>query len=78
MPAQSLQSYPTLQPHGHSLPGSSVHGISQARVLEWVALPSSGIEPVSPVSQTDSLPLTHLGSPDGRAIILKCSGGIKD
>ena len=35
-----------------SLPGSSVHGISQARILEWVAvspgyLPSSGIEPVS-------------------------------
>ena len=25
----------------YSLPGSSVHGISQARILEWVALPSS-------------------------------------
>ena len=25
-----------------SLPGSSVHGILQARILEWVALPSSG------------------------------------
>ena len=24
-----------------SLPGSSVHGISQARILEWVAIPSS-------------------------------------
>ena len=24
-----------------SLPGSSIHGISQARVLEWVAIPSS-------------------------------------
>ena len=24
-----------------SLPGSSVHGISQARILEWVAMPSS-------------------------------------
>ena len=24
-----------------SLPGSSVHGISQARILEWVAVPSS-------------------------------------
>ena len=35
-----------------SLPSSSVHGISQARILEWVAispgyLPDSGIEPVS-------------------------------
>ena len=25
----------------HSLPGSSVHGILQARSLEWVAMPSS-------------------------------------
>ena len=39
-----------------SLPGSSVHGILQARILEWVAfpflgdLPNPGIEPVPPVS----------------------------
>ena len=26
----------------HSPPGSSVHGISQARILEWVAFHSSG------------------------------------
>ena len=26
-----------------SLPGSSVHGILQARVLEWVAMPSSRV-----------------------------------
>ena len=38
-----------------SLPGSSVHGISQARILEWVGisssrdLPDPGIEPRSPV-----------------------------
>ena len=38
----------------YSLPGGSVHMISQARTLEWVAisffrdLPDSGIEPVSP------------------------------
>ena len=25
----------------HSPPGSSVHGILQARILEWVAVPSS-------------------------------------
>ena len=36
---------------GCSLPGSSGHGILQARILEWVAMPSSrgsldlGIEP---------------------------------
>ena len=28
----------SLQPHGHSLPGSSVHEILQARILEWVAI----------------------------------------
>ena len=28
-------------PTGCSLPGSSVHGILQARILEWVAMPSS-------------------------------------
>ena len=38
----------------YSLPSSSLHGILQARVLEWVAmgsspgdLPDSGIEPLS-------------------------------
>ena len=30
-----------LQPHGQSPPGSSVHGILQARILEWVAMLSS-------------------------------------
>ena len=35
------QSCPTLHdPMDCSLPGSSVHGIFQARVLEWVPLPS--------------------------------------
>ena len=36
------QSCPTLSnPMDCSLPGSSVHGIFQARVLEWVAIPFS-------------------------------------
>ena len=40
--AQSLQSCLTLcDPMDYSLPGSSVHGIIQARILEWVAVPSS-------------------------------------
>ena len=40
--AKSLQSCPTLcNPMGCSLPGSSVHGILQERILEWVAMPSS-------------------------------------
>ena len=40
--AQSLQSCTTLcNPIDDSLPGSSDHGILQARILEWVAMPSS-------------------------------------
>ena len=39
MRAKSLQSCPTLyDPMDCSLPGSSVHGLLQARILEWVAL----------------------------------------
>ena len=42
MYAKSLQSCPTLcDPMNCSLPGSSVHGVLQARILEWVAMPSS-------------------------------------
>ena len=40
--AKSLQSCPTLcDAMDCSPPGSSVHGIFQARILEWVAMPSS-------------------------------------
>ena len=43
MCAQSLQLCLTLcNPMDYSPPGSSVHGILQARRLEWVAIPSSG------------------------------------
>ena len=31
----------SLRPHGLRLPDSSVHGISQTRILEWVAIPFS-------------------------------------
>ena len=31
----------SLRPMNCTLPGSSVHGILQARILEWVAVPSS-------------------------------------
>ena len=51
-------------------PGSSVHRILQARVLEWVAvlfsrgdLPNPGIKPGSPALQADSLPTELLGKP---------------
>ena len=56
------QSCPTLcDPLDCSPPGSSVHGILQARILEWVAipfskgnLPNSGIKLGSPKLQIDS------------------------
>ena len=57
MHAKSLQSCLTLcNPMDCSLPGSSLHGILQARILEWVAMSSSressdpGIKPVSLMS----------------------------
>ena len=51
-----------------SPPSSSVHGILQARILEWVApppgdLPNPGIEPRSPTLQADSLPAELPGKP---------------
>ena len=52
-----------------SPPGFSVHGILQAKILDWVAMPSSRgssdpwIEPMSPALQVDSLLLSHGGSP---------------
>ena len=58
-----LQLCPTLcNPIVCTPPGSSVHGILQARILECVAIPSPGnlpnpgIEPGSPALQADSLP----------------------
>ena len=44
--AKSLQSFLSLcNPMEHSLPGSSVHGIIQARILECVACPPPGYLP---------------------------------
>ena len=67
MCAKLLQLYLTLwDPMDCSLPGSPVHGILQARILEWAAISSSrgssypGIEPtflMSPPWQAGSLPL---------------------
>ena len=50
-----------------SPPGSSVHGISQARILEWVAIPfsrgllDSGMETASAALQAYSLPCEPAG-----------------
>ena len=49
---KSLQSCPTFcNPMDCSPPGSSVHWILQARILEWVAMPSSR-GPSQPRDQT--------------------------
>ena len=52
-----------------SPPGSSVHGISPARTLEWAAISFSrgpswpGIRPMPPALQAASSPLSHLERP---------------
>ena len=55
-------------------PGSSVHGILQARILEWVAIPFSipfpsllphpGIELMSPALKAESIPSEPPGKPN--------------
>ena len=54
----------------NNLPASSVHGILQVRILEWVAIYSSrgssftqGLNPHLLHWQADSLPVSYLGSP---------------
>ena len=61
--SEVAQLCPTLcYPVDCSPPGSSIHGIFQARVLKWVAISFSrgssqrGIKPWSPALQADTLP----------------------
>ena len=55
-----------------SPPGSSVYEILQARILEWVSIPSAGdlpnpgTEPGSLTLQADSLPSKPPGNPGKR------------
>ena len=71
----------------YSTPGSSVHGIFQARILEWVAFrflgdpPDQGIKPGSPALQADFFFLTISTTKEANpvyhtsphwAIFLKC------
>jgi len=50
--------------------GYTVHGILQAKILEWVAISfpgdllNPGIEPRSPALQVDSLPVEPPGKPE--------------
>ena len=73
MKALVARSCPTLcDPMDCSPPDSSVHGILQARILEWVVvcfsrdLPDPGIEPWSPALQVDSSPSEPSGKPETR------------
>ena len=52
-------------PTDYSLPGSFVHGILQARILEWVDFPFSraSSQPRTPALQADSLPSELPGKP---------------
>ena len=65
MKVKVAQSCPTLcDPMDYT-----AHGILQARILEWVAvpfsrdLPNPGIKPRSPTLQVDSLPAEPQGKP---------------
>ena len=56
-------------PMDYSLPGSSVHGISQARVLEWVAIAFS----------IDGHELeTTLGDSQGQGSLVRYSHGVTE
>ena len=54
--------------------GHTVHGILQARILDWVAFPFSRessqprIEPRSPTLQADSLPAEPQGKPKNTGV----------
>ena len=69
------QSRPTLLDpiDHHSWTTRFLYGISQARILEWIAisfskgdLPNPGIKPGSPASQVDSLPTELQGNPTNK------------
>ena len=54
----------SLNPMDCSLPGSSVHGIVQARILQGLSFPSPRDLPDPEIAaQSDSLPASRQGSP---------------
>ena len=60
-----------------SLPGSSLHGISRPRILEWVAIffsrgySSPGIEPVSPAMAGEFFTTEPPGKPNVKNALKK-------
>ena len=83
MHAKSLQSCPTLwNPVDCSPPGSSVHGILQARILEWVIMPYSK-ESSQPRHQTQDSGLIpgsgrHPGEWNGSPLQYSCLENPRD
>ena len=65
-----------------SLPGSSILGILQARILQWVAMPSSGdlpdpgIEPTSLVSPALAGGFFTTNAPQGGPIKVQRNPGV--
>ena len=80
MKVKVAQSCPTLcDSMDCNLPGSSLHGILQARILECIAfpfsrdLPNPGIKPMSPSLQVDSLPAEPQEKPKYVCLFYYCS-----
>ena len=71
---QSQSCLTLCNPMNCSPPGFSVHGILQARILEWIAIPfcrgfsRPGIEPRSPALQVDSFPAAPPGKPKNTGV----------
>ena len=81
--SEVIQSCPTLcDPMDCNPPGSSIHGIFQARGLEWAPfpspgdLPNPGIELRSPASQADALLSETPGKLEDVLITRGGSGGV--
>ena len=69
----SLSRVQLLRPYGlYSLPGSSVHGISQARILEWVA----GFSPRRSFQPRDQTHVSCVSWTEGRFFTCWATGGI--
>ena len=72
--SEVTQACPTLSdPMDCSLPGSSVHGIFQARVLEWGAIAFSIEKAKIPENQLNEVEIGNLSEKEFRIIIVKIS-----
>ena len=71
------QSCPTLSdPMDYSLSGSSIHGIFQARVLEWGAIAFSASSPVFYLSHHQSFPMSRLFASGDQNIVASASASV--